>query len=141
MVITLCGSTRFKEEFENVAMNLTLQGHIILMPCVFHHYDEIELSQEQKIQLDNLHKQKIMMSEAIYVINKNGYIGNSTYGEIDWAYRLNKQIYYLEEIPTQDDNSNTNETIIEDNEQEIELSTTMNKTTINEFIEQKKMEN
>lgn len=96
MVVTLCGSTKFKEEFENVAKDLTLQGHIVLSPCIFHHADEIELTEEQKIQLDNLHKQKIILSDAVFVINKDDYIGSSTFGEIDWAYRLNKQVYYLE---------------------------------------------
>lgn len=98
MVITLCGSTRFKNEFMNMAERLSLEGHIVLMPCVFHHADEIELTDEQKIQLDNLHKEKINMSDAIFVINKDKYIGNSTYGEIDWANRMKKQIYFLEDI-------------------------------------------
>lgn len=56
MIITLCGSTRFKDAFMEVAKRLTLAGHIILMPAVFHHSDEMELTMEQKIQLDNLHK-------------------------------------------------------------------------------------
>lgn len=99
MIITLCGSTRFKDAFMEVAKRLTLAGHIILMPAVFHHSDEMELTMEQKIQLDNLHKQKINMSDAIYVINLNGYIGESTYGEIDWANRMNKAVYFLEEPP------------------------------------------
>ena len=99
MIITLCGSTRFKSVFLEVAKRLTLAGHIILMPAVFHHSDEMELTMEQKIQLDNLHKQKINMSDAIYVINLNGYIGESTYGEIDWANRMGKAIYFLEEQP------------------------------------------
>lgn len=68
------------------------------MPLVFHHTDEPELSTEEKIQLDNLHKMKIDMSDAIYVINKNGYIGESTYGEIDWARKHDKEIYFMEEI-------------------------------------------
>lgn len=99
MIITLCGSTRFKEVFMEVAKRLTLTGHIVLMPAVFHHSDEMELTAEQKIQLDNLHKQKINMSDAIYVINLGGYIGESTYGEIDWANRMGKPVYFLEEQP------------------------------------------
>ena len=46
MVITICGSTRFKKEIEAVARDLTLQGHIVLAPCVFHHQDEEEISTE-----------------------------------------------------------------------------------------------
>lgn len=98
MIITLCGSTRFKDLFFKTAEELTLNGHIVLMPMVFHHADEIELTEEQKIKLDNLHKQKINLSDAIYVINYGGYIGKSTYGEIDWAEKMKKQIFFMETI-------------------------------------------
>ena len=96
MIITICGSSKFKTEIMNAAANLTMQGHIVLTPCVFHHADEIELTPEQKQQLDNLHRQKISMSDAILVVNKDLYIGESTWSEIDWAQRLNKQVYFLE---------------------------------------------
>ena len=99
MIITICGSTRFKKEIEEAARNLTLQGHIVLAPCVFHHMEEEEMPAEIKIQLDNLHKQKINMSDAIFVVNVDGYIGESTYGEIDWANRMKKEIYFLVEPP------------------------------------------
>lgn len=102
MTITLCGSTRFKDTFFQVAEELTLAGHIVLMPLVFHHVDNTELSTKQKIQLDNLHKQKIDMSDAIYVVNQDGYIGESTFGEIDWAERNNKQIFFLETPVSED---------------------------------------
>lgn len=100
MIITLCGSTRFKDEFELVAKELALQGHTVLSVNLFAHADNIELTQEQKIRLDNAHKQKISISDAIYVINKDQYIGESTYGEIDWAERLGKKIFFLEDIDT-----------------------------------------
>ena len=99
MIITLCGSTRFKKEIEEAARNLTLQGHIVLAPFVFSHMEEEEMPAEVKIQLDNLHKQKINMSDAIFVVNVDGYIGESTYGEIDWANRMKKEIYFLVEPP------------------------------------------
>lgn len=97
MVITLCGSTKFKEEINKVAHDLTLQGHIVLAPAVFVHADEEELAREEKVRLDNLHKEKINMSDAIFVVNVDGYIGESTYGEIDWAQRMNKKIFFLVE--------------------------------------------
>ena len=90
MIITLCGSTRFKDEFELIAKELALQGHTVLSVNLFAHADNIELTQEQKISI----------SDAIYVINKDQYIGESTYGEIDWAERLGKKIFFLEDIDT-----------------------------------------
>ena len=95
MVITICGSSRFKDEILETAQKLTMDNHIVLAPFVFHHADNVELSTEQKLFLDNLHKQKINMSDAIYVVNIDGYIGESTWSEIDWAQRMNKQIYFL----------------------------------------------
>ena len=95
MVITICGSTRFKNEILETAEQLTLQEHIVLMPNVFHHSDNTELTTEQKIKLDNLHKQKIDMSDGIFVVNVNGYIGESTYSEIDWAERHQKSVWFL----------------------------------------------
>ena len=97
MIITLCGSTKFKDEFETIAKKLALEGHVVLSVNLFAHADNIELTKEQKICLDNAHKQKINISDAIFVINKNGYIGESTYSEIDWAQRMQKQIYFLED--------------------------------------------
>ena len=99
MIITICGSTRFKNEIEAVAHDLTLQGHIVLAPCVFHHTDSEELTTEEKIRLDNLHKEKINMSDAIFVVNVNNYIGESTYGEIDWANRMKKQVFFIVDPP------------------------------------------
>ena len=85
MIITLCGSTRFKDLFFTVAKELTLAGNIVLMPMVFHHADNDDLTEEQKIRLDNLHKLKINMSDAIFVVNVDGYIGESTKSEIEYA--------------------------------------------------------
>ena len=115
MIVTICGSTQFKNEILEIAQNLTLDNHIVLAPCVFHHADNLELTTEQKIRLDNLHKEKINMSDAIFVINKDGYIGESTYSEIDWASRMKKQIYFLEQP---EEAAKTNETIAEENSQE-----------------------
>ena len=95
-VITLCGSTRFKEDFERVNRELTLAGNIVISVGCFGHSGDV-FSDEQKIMLDDIHKRKIDMADAIYVINKNGYIGSSTRSEIQYALRLGKQIIYMED--------------------------------------------
>lgn len=116
MIITICGSTKFKDEIEKTAHDLTLQGHIVLAPCVFHHADEEELSAEELIRLENLHKQKINMSDGIFVVNINSYIGESTYGEIDWAQRMNKEIYFLETPEVEKTDKENTEEVIESGE-------------------------
>ena len=95
MIITICGSTKFKDQILEAAKTLTLDNHIVLAPFIFHHADDEELTQEAKIRLDNLHKEKINMSDAIFVVNVGGYIGESTYSEIDWAQRMKKEVYFL----------------------------------------------
>ena len=95
-VITLCGSTRFKEDFERVNRELTLAGNIVISVGCFGHSGDV-FSDEQKIMLDDIHKRKIDMADAIYVINKDGYIGSSTRSEIQYAARLGKHIIFMED--------------------------------------------
>ena len=95
-VITLCGSTRFKEDFERVNRELTLAGNIVISVGCFGHSGDT-FTEEQKIMLDDIHKRKIDMADAIYVINKDGYIGSSTRSEIQYALRTGKQIIYMED--------------------------------------------
>ena len=95
-VITLCGSTRFKDDFERINRELTLAGNIVISVGCFGHAGDT-FSDEQKIMLDDIHKRKIDMADAIYVINKGGYIGASTRSEIQYALRLGKQIIFMED--------------------------------------------
>jgi len=93
--ICLCGSTKFKEEFNELNKILTLKGYIVEMPGVFMHQGD-NISDEEKIELDELHKSKIADCDLIFIINKDGYIGQSTKSEIDWAKSIGKEIVYLE---------------------------------------------
>ena len=95
-VVTLCGSTKFKKEFEYVNRELTLAGNIVISVGCFGHSGD-SFTDEQKLMLDDIHKRKIDMADAIYVINKNGYIGSSTRSEIEYAYEHNKDVYYMED--------------------------------------------
>ena len=95
-VITLCGSTKYKEDFLKVQKDLTLKGNIVLSVGLFSHSEEDILSQETKEMLNDIHKRKIDMSDEIFVINVNGYIGESTKSEIEYALKTNKRINYLE---------------------------------------------
>lgn len=97
-VVTLCGSTKFKEEFLQVQKELTLQGNIVISVGLFGHSADKEVWEEDtKEMLDDMHKRKIDMANEIYVINKGGYIGSSTKSEIEYAKSVGKGIKYLEE--------------------------------------------
>lgn len=97
-IITLCGSTKFKKEFEEVNEALTLLGHIVLSVGVFVHAKGLTIKPRQKGLLDQLHKSKIDLSNEIFVIDVNGYIGSSTRREIEYAQFRNKQINYLSDL-------------------------------------------
>ena len=69
-VITLCGSTRFKVQFLEVQKRLTLEGNIVISVGLFGHSGDDEVWTEgTKEMLDDMHKRKIDMADAIYVIN------------------------------------------------------------------------
>ena len=105
-VITLCGSTKFKDEFLKVQKNLTLKGNIVISVGLFGHSGDNEVWENMdegtltktKAMLDDMHKRKIDMSDEIFVINVGGYIGESTKSEIEYAKQAGKIVNYLEPL-------------------------------------------
>lgn len=105
-VITLCGSTRFKDEFMNAQKRLTLEGNIVISVGLFGHSGDQEVWENMdegtftktKEMLDDMHKRKIDMADSIYVINVGGYIGDSTRSEIEYAKKHGKEVQYLESV-------------------------------------------
>ena len=97
-VITLCGSTRFKDQFLQVQKELTLQGNIVISVGLFGHAGDFEVWENMnegtltktKEMLDDMHKRKIDMADEIFVINVGGYIGDSTKSEIEYAKEHDK---------------------------------------------------
>ena len=104
-VITLCGSTKFKDEFLKAQKDLTLKGNIVISVGLFGHSGDFEVWENMdegtltktKEMLDDIHKRKIDMADEIFVINVNGYIGDSTKSEIEYAIKTGKKVNYLEE--------------------------------------------
>lgn len=98
-VITLCGSTKFRDEFMQEQKRLTLEGNIVISVGCFGHSGDTEgLDEKTKIMLDDIHKRKIDMADEIFVINKGGYIGSSTKSEIEYAKNHGKNVNYLEQV-------------------------------------------
>ena len=96
-VITLCGSTRFKEAFMEQQKRLTLEGNIVISVGLFGHAGDEEVwTPGTKEMLDDMHKRKIDMADEIFVINVGGYIGSSTRSEIAYATSLGMPVRYLE---------------------------------------------
>ena len=105
-VITLCGSTCFKDAFMETQKRLTLDGNIVISVGLFGHSGDNEVWENMadgtltatKAMLDDMHKAKIDMSDEIFVINVDGYIGDSTRSEIEYAKMTGKAGRFLEPI-------------------------------------------
>ena len=98
-VVTLCGSTRFKEQYMEVQKRLTLEGCIVISVCLFGHSGDEEVWKPgTKEMLDDMHLRKIDMADEIFVVNVGGYIGESTRREIAYAEKTGKKVRYLEEV-------------------------------------------
>jgi len=95
-VVTLCGSTKFRAEYEYWQKKLTLEGCLVISVGLFGHSGD-PITEEQKTMLDDMHKRKILMADEIFVINKGGYIGSSTRSEIAFAERNRIPVRYMEE--------------------------------------------
>lgn len=100
-VITICSSMRFKKEIEEAHKMLTLKGWIVLLPCPFYPDEnpDYPLSTAGKNNFMAMHYQRIRMSDAVYIINKDGYIGESVADELKYATRQGKKIIYYEPDP------------------------------------------
>lgn len=94
-IVTLCGSTRFKDVFMAEAQRLTLEGSIVLTPFIFTKSDGVDLDPRTLSMLNDVHYKKIDISSKIFVINPGGYIGESTKEEIAYAVENGKVVEYM----------------------------------------------
>ncbi len=107
-IVCLCGSTRFKEVFDEANYRETMAGRIVLSVGFFmhatgnRHGEGVGATPEQKVALDALHKRKIDLCDEVFVLNVGGYIGDSTRSEVEYAKRIGRPVRWLEpdNIPT-----------------------------------------
>ena len=95
-IVTLSGSMKFWDEFVTTAARLSSMGYMVLTPFPIVKKSE-DISEEEMKFYKELHKERIDKSDKLFVINKNGYIGNDTKDEIIYALRKGIEIEYLEE--------------------------------------------
>jgi len=96
-IVTLCGSTRFRDDFISEQKRLTLEGNIVISVGLFGHSGDEEVwSEHIKPMLDEMHLRKIDLADEIFVINRGGYVGSSTRNEIEYARKTNKPVTYME---------------------------------------------
>jgi hypothetical protein len=99
-IVCLCGSTRFADLFTALNRDFTLQGIIVLTVGSLNESegDNAASNPAVKRMLDALHKKKIELADSIFVINKDGYIGESTKSEIRHAMDNSTGIFCLEPL-------------------------------------------
>ena len=92
-MITLCGSTRFREEYMEAQKRLSLEGNIVISVGLFGHSGDEEVWTEgTKEMIDEMHLSKIDMADEIFVVNSGGYVGSSTSREIAYALSQGKKV-------------------------------------------------
>jgi hypothetical protein len=94
-IVCLCGSTRFRSEFEAANRRETLLGKVVLSVGMFGHGEGIDMNGPIKAMLDRLHFRKIELADEVLVLDVDGYIGRSTRNEIDHATAIGKHVRYL----------------------------------------------
>ncbi len=92
-VVTICGSLKFEKEMIEISQKLELEKEYCVIQCV---YGLKNITPKQAETLARIHYQKIDISDAIYVVNIGGYIGESCRKEIEYAKSKNKEIIYHE---------------------------------------------
>ena len=96
-VVTISGSMKFKKEQMKIAEKLELENGYAVIQSIYNLEDKKYDYNDEKM-LDKLHCKKIDISDAVFVVNIDGYIGESTKKEIEYAISHGKEIIYLEPI-------------------------------------------
>ncbi len=90
---TICGSMKFADEMKRIAYQLEIEKGYNILQCVY--IDGItKLTKEDIKKLEEAHYKKIDISDGIYVVSMNGYIGESVKKEIEYAKIHNKEVLY-----------------------------------------------
>lgn len=97
-LVTICGSNKYNKEKIEASNHLTTLGYMVMIDGLFNEEDKADLYTEEKLQLNDLNKERILIADAIYVVNKDKYIGDGTKLAIEFAKEHNKEIMYLENI-------------------------------------------
>lgn len=93
-VVTLCGSMRFAKQMEEIALELEIKHDWCVICPIFSFAAPLNADEISKIA--NSHFQKIDIADIVYIVNIDGYIGESVSRELEYAKAHNKEIVYHE---------------------------------------------
>lgn len=100
-IITICGSFKFKKEMMEIGEYLQLHGNCVILPNFPTRQNIASYTEEEISIFGKMHKEKIRISDAIVVVDVNGYIGSATKSEIEFALKLNKEIMFYTDLINQ----------------------------------------
>lgn len=95
-IVTICGSMKFQKEMQKIAFDLETKHNISVLQCVYNVENE-DISESKQEALAKAHLSKIEISDAIYVVDIKGYIGESVSKEIQFAKGKGKEIIFHSE--------------------------------------------
>lgn len=90
-IVTICGSMKFEKEMQKIAFDLETRHNMVVLQCVYNN-DNNQISEAEINALAKAHHRKIEISDAIYVVDIQGYIGNSVSEEIKFAEARGKEV-------------------------------------------------
>ena len=94
-IVAVCGSMKFLSQIQETAERLELEkGYVVL--SIIPHVLNRSLTAEEHLLLGTLHKEKIDLADAVFIVNPGGYIGQSVQSEIEYALSKGKEILFLE---------------------------------------------
>ncbi len=93
-IVTLIGSSKFRDLHRGHEQRLTLAGCMVLGRGFFHHVDMRPITDEEHEMLDALQLLKVAMADEVFVVSRDGYIGESTKRAIAHAKGLGKTVTY-----------------------------------------------
>lgn len=92
-VVTICGSMRFEKEMRHIALCLETQYLMCVLQCIYNESQQ-NLRENEAEALITAHFKKIELSDAIYVVDIHGYIGDQVKREIAYAKEHGKEVIY-----------------------------------------------
>lgn len=98
-ITCLCGSTRFWRTFQQAGLAETMAGRIVLSIGAASGTDDEHFGNlprdkydATKAMLDELHLRKIDLADEVLILDCDGYIGDSTRRELDYAIAHGKRV-------------------------------------------------
>jgi hypothetical protein len=97
-LVVLCGSTKFKEDFERVAKAETLKGKLVIAPHVYRQSGDA-ITDAQREMLLKLHLRAVDIADELLVVDPGGYIGEATRLVINAAEELRVPVRRMSQEP------------------------------------------